>query len=376
MNETIEEQLRRVLAQSATAEVPDALPIPPLRQVDELTVRRRRRLVPVISGIAAAAIITLIATAALLLHTNQPDESVSAARAVTPQLVGLSLVEAEADITAAGLTVGTLTSVESAGTPKGQVIAQQPSGGTVSVKGDLVDLQVSAEATTANASALITVPDLRASTATEATAQLTKLYLVIKVVIVPSTGGKKGHVVRQDPEPNAKVSVGTVVTVTVTDPNFTDVPQGLVGMTYDQAVATLKSVKLTAIPALVDSTQPVNTVVGVKVAVGTSVVQGSPIALQISNNQLFIVPKLANLTSAEAIAKLASLGWTGSASSLKLYTTPTSDRMLVGKIAGESHTVITPKGGGGTVQMPGQAPPPGTPVRKSTSFTIIVYVMK
>ena len=77
MNETIEEQLRRVLAQDALAQVPDSTPIPPpRRQRDEFVARRptRRWIAPVISGIAAA-VIAVFATL-LAVHHSSPTAGV------------------------------------------------------------------------------------------------------------------------------------------------------------------------------------------------------------------------------------------------------------------------------------------------------------
>jgi hypothetical protein len=87
MNETIEDQLRRVLAQSALGEVPASTPIPARRGADELPGRRARRhwVAPVISGIAAA-VIAVLATL-LVVHQSTPTDGVARpAQVVTPHV--------------------------------------------------------------------------------------------------------------------------------------------------------------------------------------------------------------------------------------------------------------------------------------------------
>jgi beta-lactam-binding protein with PASTA domain len=116
---------------------------------------------------------------------------------------------------------------------------------------------------------LVTVPNLEALSVVAANAQLKAFNLIMKSVGVVSTDGGKGEVV---------------------GPNFTRLPTGLVGMTYDQAVAALKTANLTITQQVVDSTAPLDTVVKViGVKAGAQVSEGTRIVLQTSNNHLFVV---------------------------------------------------------------------------------------
>ena len=123
----------------------------------------------------------------------------------------------------------------------------------------------------------------------------------------------------------------------------------------------LKAANLTATQQVVDGVEPLNTVtkvVGVKP--GASVQEGTPVVLQTSNNQLFVVPNLANLSTDDAASQLNTLGWTGSANSFQKYASPSTDGTLIGKIASGPQEVTNPDGNG-TTQKPGQDPAVGTP---------------
>ena len=97
--------------------------------------------------------------------------------------------------------------------------------------------------------------------------------------------------------------------------------------------------------------------------------------LQTSNNQLFVVPNLANLSTDDAASQLNTLGWTGSANSFQKYASPSTDGTLIGKIASGPQEVTNPDGNG-TTQKPGQDPAVGDTVRKTASFKVVVYSKK
>ncbi len=377
MSESIEEQLRRVLAQSATLEVPDSLPIPPRRPVDEIAGRRtpRRWLAPAISGVAAA-VIAVVATLLVVHHGSPTDGVAQPAQVAVPRVVGVTLVRAEREITGAGLTLGTVTSIESATVQKGLVVSQQSSPGTLMARGAPVDLAVSSGVGSVPAD-LVTVPDLTTLTAAEAEAQLTVLHLVMKTDRVASTEVDKNKVLGQNPPANRSLKSGGTVTVEIgSGPNVTTVPTGLVGMSYDGAVAALEAAHLTATQQVVDGTAALNTVVGVTGGEpGASLQEGTPIVLQTSNNQLFVVPNLADLSTDDAAAQLDALGWTGSADSFQQYSSPSTDPALIGTIAHGPHEVRNPNGSG-TVSKPGQDPAAGATVRKSAPFEVVVYGKK
>ncbi len=293
------------------------------------------------------------------------------AQVAAPQVQGMTLAAAEKSITDAGLKVGTTTPVESSTVPKGTVTKQDPSQGTPIDVGQPVNLEVS------KGISAVAVPNLKTLNPAQAETQLAKLNLLMKSVGITSTDAQKNTVVGQNPTVNTSVAPGSTVTVQVgSGPNFTKVPTDLVGQSYDQAVAELKAANLTATQQIVPGVQPLNTVVRVAgVTPGASVQEGTPVVLQTSNNQLFVVPNLANLSTTDAASQLNTLGWVGSSATIQTYSTPTTDGTLIGKIASGTQDVTGPSGSG-TVQKPGQDPAAGTTVPKSTQFKVVVYSKK
>jgi beta-lactam-binding protein with PASTA domain len=321
MNETIEDQLRRVLAGSALAEIPDDTPIPPLRPVDELAAKRSRRhwLAPLISGVAAATI-AVVATLAVVHRSDSPAIApvpVAAVSHVTvPNLARLGPAQARARLAALHLVMKSV-GVESATTEKNEVVGQSPAASVSVPKGSTVTIQVGTGPT---------------------------------FVTVPSR------------------PVPTTVLVTV--------PSDLVGKTYDQAVAALKAVNLTVTRQVVDGVPPLDTVVKVVgVKPGASVQESTPVIVQTSNNELLVVPNLAGLTPTQAVARLNAAGWVGNEASLRHYEAQTTDSTLIGKVAGGTQQILDPSSGGVTTK-PGQNPAAGTKARKSTPFTVVLYAKK
>lgn len=107
-----------------------------------------------------------------------------------PNTVGVSETDARDRLAAVGLTAS-VTKVFS-DVDQGQVVAQDPAGGTSAAKGTTVRLNVS------KGSKLVTVPSVVGTTQSDATAQVTAAGLTPNVVQVPSTE-PAGTVVAQHP---------------------------------------------------------------------------------------------------------------------------------------------------------------------------------
>ena len=319
-------------------------------------------------GIGVLCLALLAGAIFLTLQVTKKDNK--PAQVAAPQVQGMTLAAAEKSITDAGLKVGTTKTVESSTVPRGTVTKQDPSQGTPIDLGQPVNLEVSKGVTA------VTVPNLKTLSPAQAETQLAGLNLLMKSVGVTSTDAEKNTVVGQSPAVNTSVKPGSTVTVQVGNgPNFTKVPTDLVGKSYDQAVAELKAANLTATQQVVDGIQPLNTVVKVTgVTPGASVQEGTPVVLQTSNNQLFTVPPLANLSPEDAATNLNNLGWSGNAGSFQKYGAQTTDGTLIGKIASGPQDVANPQGG--TMQKPGQNPAAGATARKNAQFQVVVYTKK
>jgi PASTA domain/Bacterial Ig domain/Cadherin-like domain len=90
--------------------------------------------------------------ASVEIKSGTPPASVT-----VPNVVGLAQADAQAAITGAGLTVGTISNATSATVPAGQVISQTPSGGSSALAGSAVSLVVSSGAPAPGPVAQVTV---------------------------------------------------------------------------------------------------------------------------------------------------------------------------------------------------------------------------
>ncbi|MDQ4006075.1 MAG: Stk1 family PASTA domain-containing Ser/Thr kinase [Actinomycetota bacterium] len=124
-----------------------------------------------------------------------------------PGVVGESLPEAEAILTGAGLSVGSVTREDSQ-EPEGTVLSQSPSEGERAQEGTDVDLVVSGGPGT------VTVPNVFCKDVDEARATMNNVGLSLDVVGSEfSSQCPEGTVIEQNPEAGAEVEDGSTVTV-------------------------------------------------------------------------------------------------------------------------------------------------------------------
>jgi len=125
-----------------------------------------------------------------------------------PDVVGQAQSAAEADITAAGLVVGTVTTQCSDSVPAGQVISQSPAGGTAVAPGSAVNLVVSAGPAV--------VPNVVGQAQSAAAAAIQGAGLTVGAVQqVYSTAVAAGVVIRQNPAAGVTLSCGAAVNLLV-----------------------------------------------------------------------------------------------------------------------------------------------------------------
>ncbi len=150
-----------------------------------------------IAGLAIA----LFIVAAL---TGCPPSKVNA-----PDVVGMTQSAAEAAITSAGLTVGTVTEQYSDTVPAGQVISQNPAAGASVAPNSAVALVVSKGPEPVN------VPDLVGMTQSAAEAALTSADLVIGGVTEAYNNSPAGNVYSQVPSAGSSAAPGSTVDIAV-----------------------------------------------------------------------------------------------------------------------------------------------------------------
>lgn len=128
--------------------------------------------------------------------------SAGAARITVPSLTLLTIAEAEAALAARGLTVGAVTTENSATVGRDIVIRSDPAGGTELRSGDRVNLVIS--------TGLVRVPDVRNLQLGEATSQLTALGLQVSV---QGDGGCSGQTVTSQSLPPGDQPQGSEITL-------------------------------------------------------------------------------------------------------------------------------------------------------------------
>ena len=127
-----------------------------------------------------------------------------------PDVTGESLTAAEASLTNAGLSLGTVTKKTSSTASPGTVLSQSPAGGTSAKAQSKVDLTV------AQAPNQAAVPNVVGESKALATATLQEAGFKIKAVSGETTeAAQAGMVLRQSPGPGTKAQKNSTVTITV-----------------------------------------------------------------------------------------------------------------------------------------------------------------
>ncbi len=354
----------------AVASVPSLLALPRRGMADEIWDDEEPDRSKRVWGFVGVGVLCLALLAgAIYLTMKFTDTGHPVAQVLAPQVEQLALAKAEHMITDAGLTVGTIIPVESTA-PNGSVTKQNPSQDTPIDKGKPITLEVS------KGISQVAVPNLATLSQDAAQAQLDRLGLVGNATQKPSTDAEWNFVLKdQNPAAGVSVEPGTTVNYSVgSGPVYTKVPTDLVGKSFDQAVAELRPLNLDAIAKQVDGVQPKNTVLKVDPvnAVDGAVIAGSRMTLQVSNNNLFVVPNLANLTVDEAIYTLTTHGWTETSADFRQLPAATTNLSVIGLIPSDPQQVTMPDANSVATAAP-QTPAPGHTVGKAEPFTVVVF---
>ena len=195
----------------------------------------------------------------------------------------------------------------------------------------------------------MTVPDLSGSSVPDATAALQAVGLKLGKVDHKHTAGGAGLVISQNPHAKSVVALGTKVKVTISDPRPVKVPP-VVGRPLADAVALLERSRLTAAPPeSIPSDSSVGTVITQNPGAGSSVAEGTPVALQVAAPRQINVPNLVGGTATDAAGTLQATG-------LVLGPVGTTQRK-------DGHGLVI-----------NQQPAAGTPVLRGTAVSIEISI--
>jgi serine/threonine-protein kinase len=200
-----------------------------------------------------------------------------------PDVVGKTVAQAEATLTAKGLVIGTTTNKTNTAAT-GTVLSTNPSAGTHVSKKSVVNLVVSA------GEADVVVPQTVGFALDSAEALLANDGLNTKVKFV-STGGQAGVVLDQTPTSGAKVRRGSTVVLSLLTPtNQVQVPD-LNGLTPTQAASALAGVGLSvgAQSQACSQSIPSGQVSGSNPSSPQQVARGTSVALIISSGPCQVV---------------------------------------------------------------------------------------
>jgi beta-lactam-binding protein with PASTA domain len=215
---------------------------------------------------------------------NLPITAVQPQVAV-PSVVNQTQASAAAEITAAGLTVGTVTTASSATVPAGSVISQAPIAGTLVASGSAVALVVSSGA------APVAVPTVIGQTQASAAAEITAAGLTVgAVTTAPSATVPAGSVISQNPIAGTQVASGSAVALVVSSGAALVSVPSVVNATQAAATTTITSAGLTvgAVTTASSPTIPVGSVISQNPAAGSLVSAGTAVALVVSTGPVSV----------------------------------------------------------------------------------------
>jgi beta-lactam-binding protein with PASTA domain/tRNA A-37 threonylcarbamoyl transferase component Bud32 len=258
-----------------------------------------------------------------------------------PTVVGADQANAEARLRQDGFK--TDTTPKTSQRPAGEVIGQDPSGGSQADKGSTVDLTVS------SGPAQVAVPQVTGLTLKSAQGRLTKAGLKSSVREETSDTVGKGRVVSASPPEGQKVDKGSSVALVVsTGPAEVDVPDET-GKSFDEASSELEAAgfKVTRKDQETTDEDP-GTVLSQAPKGGTQAAKGSVVTLTVAKEPTQAdVPDVTGEDQGTAIARLSGAGF---------------------EIQRKEKDVDSPEGDGVVIE---QAPANGK-AKKGSTVTIVV----
>jgi beta-lactam-binding protein with PASTA domain/uncharacterized protein YhjY with autotransporter beta-barrel domain len=266
------------------------------------------------------------------------------ANVTVPDVVGQAQATAQGNITGAGLTVGAVTTANDPVIVAGNVISQNPVGGTDAAQGTAVDLVVSAGPTP------VAVPDVVGLSQAAATTAIEGIGLVVDVSTANDPDVAAGNVISQDPVGGTDVAPGSTVNLAVSlGPEPVEVPD-VVGQAQDDATTAIEGAGFVAnVTGANDPDVPEGTVIGQDPAGGASAPPGSTVTLVVSLGPSGIrgegpISSIAGLSDTEKEAaiglettcnniRIAGTGTSGQAQLLGLCDTLTADSSSAADVA-------------------------------------------
>jgi eukaryotic-like serine/threonine-protein kinase len=262
-------------------------------------------------------------------------------KVAVPTVVGADQANAEAKLRQDGFRVD--TTQKTAEQPQGQVIGQDPTGGTRAKKGSTVTLTVS------GGPAQVAVPQVVGLTVSSARARLQKAGLEPSEREENSDTVLEGKVVSVSPSEGAKVDKGSSVTLVVSSGKPQAEVPDVTGKSFDEAQSILQAAGFKVTRTNKESEKDPGTVLAQDPKSGKQVDSGTTVALTVAKeSSLTPVPDVTGEDSSDAIRTLSSQGF---------------------EVDPQTRDVDSPDGDGVVIE---QSPAAGTKAKKGSKVTIVV----
>jgi eukaryotic-like serine/threonine-protein kinase len=226
---------------------------------------------------AVAALVLALVVVAIVLFLIGSNLSRENANVIeVPQVIGRPVAEARAVMEDIGLSVTVREEVNEF-TPEGNVIDQNPSGGTRVQTGSSVELRVSAGRGDAE------VPDVVGRTEAEAIRILTNAEFLTNVELRENDTVPEGRVISQEPGAGGVARKRSTVTLIVSSGSRNETVPNLVGQTEGDAANQLGRLDLTVqVQREYSTDQPEGVVIATQPGGGEQVPKGSTVVLIVS----------------------------------------------------------------------------------------------
>jgi beta-lactam-binding protein with PASTA domain len=243
-----------------------------------------------------------------------------------PNLERLTQDDATTAVTAAKLTVGTVTQQASNTIATGKVISQDPTSGSSLTQGSPVNLVISS-----GPQMMVAVPNVEGLNQAAASTAITGAKLMVGTVTQQTSNTvAPGKVISQDPANGSSMAQGSPVNLVISSgPQIATVPN-VEGLTQDAATAAITEAKLMmgTVTQQTSNTVATGKVISQDPASGSSTAQGSPVNLLISSGpQMVTVPNVEGLTQDAATTTI-----TEAKLMMGTVTQQTSNAVATGKV--------------------------------------------
>src|SRR6202049_4029766 len=260
------------------------------------------------------------------------------AKMTVPNVEGLTQDAATTAITAAKLTVGTVTQQTSNTVATGKVISQDPASGSSVAQGSPISLVIS------SGPQMVTVPNVEGLTQAAATTAITGAKLMVGTVTQQSSNTvATGKVISQDPASGSSVAQGSPVNLVISlGPQRVTVPN-VEGLTQDAMTTAITGAKLTVGTVTQQSSNTVATgkEMSQEAEDGGSPGQGYPEKIKISSGpQMVTMPNVEGLTQDAATTAIRAAKLT-----VGTVTQQISNTVATGKVISQD-----PASGGSAAQ--------------------------